>query len=284
MKLEVFDFNSAAVRVCLQDGEPWFVAADVCRVLEIANSRDAVAGLDDDEKGVGSTDTLGGPQKVSLISESGLYALVFKSRKPEAKVFRKWLTAEVLPALRKVGAYAVGGVAPEVRLSLWRYVREELGHWPLERQIEFGMTARRYAKAMGCVFETATEPGLGRVFVLPREVLDVVKGSLVQTNALPDGDAAAFAKLLEALAQAGHGELTSEKAREIARTSGLFPRIFHPGASEESVRSAFGLLCQRFNGSVFPGGLCLHVRRAGVGRRYEIKRETAPAGTIAPRG
>lgn len=125
MNLTTFDFRSMAVRVMERGGQPWFVAADVCRVLEIANSRDAIAALDDDEKGVGSADTPGGSQKMSLISESGLYALIFKSRKPEAKAFRKWVTAEVLPAIRETGRYEAPGdaqrvVVPTVRDDLTR--------------------------------------------------------------------------------------------------------------------------------------------------------------------
>ena len=101
-------FNSSEfgnVRVVQVDGEPWFVAADVCRALEISNSRDAVARLDDDEKGVGSTDTLGGKQGMQIINEPGLYTLVLGSRKPEAKAFKRWVTHEVLPTIRKTGSY-----------------------------------------------------------------------------------------------------------------------------------------------------------------------------------
>lgn len=85
--------------------DPWFVAADVCRILEIKNARDAIGGLDADEKGVATTDTLGGPQDMAIISESGLYALIFRSRKPAAVRFRKWVTQEVLPAIRTTGSY-----------------------------------------------------------------------------------------------------------------------------------------------------------------------------------
>lgn len=107
--LATFDFNEQPVRVMERDGSPWFVAADVCRVLEIANSRDAIGSLDEDEKdGVGITDAIGREQRMSAISESGLYALVFKSRKPQAKEFRKWVTSEVLPTIRKTGRYEVG--------------------------------------------------------------------------------------------------------------------------------------------------------------------------------
>lgn len=107
LMMQAFDFNDAAVRVTMRDDEPWFVAKDVCDVLAHSNSRMAIADLDEDEKGVSITDTLGGPQKINLISESGLYALIFKSRKPEAKKFRKWVTSVVIPAIRKTGGYAL---------------------------------------------------------------------------------------------------------------------------------------------------------------------------------
>jgi prophage antirepressor-like protein len=103
--IQAFDFESQAVRVVVRGEQPWFVAADVCRVLEHSNSRMAVATLDADEKGVSNLDTLGGSQGMTVINESGLYALIFKSRKAEAKRFRKWVTAEVLPAIRKDGEY-----------------------------------------------------------------------------------------------------------------------------------------------------------------------------------
>lgn len=93
------------VRTIVKDGEPWFIAADVCRALEVKNARDAVARLDDDEKGVVLTDTLGGQQNMTIVNEPGLYALVLGSRKPEAKAFKRWITHEVIPSIRKHGAY-----------------------------------------------------------------------------------------------------------------------------------------------------------------------------------
>lgn len=93
------------IRVIDQDGEPWFIAADVCRALEIQNNRDALSRLDDDEKGVALIDTPGGQQKMSTVNEPGLYSLVLSSRKPEAKAFKRWITHEVVPAIRKHGAY-----------------------------------------------------------------------------------------------------------------------------------------------------------------------------------
>jgi prophage antirepressor-like protein len=102
-----FLFESRPVRVLDLSGDPWFVATDVCSVLGIANSRDAVSRLDDDEKGVGEIDTLGGRQSVSIVSEPGLYALVGRSNKPDAKRFDRWVRHDVLPTIRKTGRYGV---------------------------------------------------------------------------------------------------------------------------------------------------------------------------------
>lgn len=90
------------------DGEPTFVAKDVCTSLGLGNSRQALARLDDDEKGVISTDTPGGEQQMQAVNEAGLYVLVLGSRKPEAKAFQRWVTHEVLPALRRSGGYIAG--------------------------------------------------------------------------------------------------------------------------------------------------------------------------------
>lgn len=116
IKPSIFNFESdCQVRAIIIDGAPWFVAMDVCRAIGIANHRDAVRKLDSDEKGVGSTDTLGGEQETTIISESGLYTLILRCRDAVTPGtipyrFRKWVTGEVLPQIRRTG----------------RYVREEL--------------------------------------------------------------------------------------------------------------------------------------------------------------
>lgn len=97
-----------AVRAVTLEGEPWFVAADVCRALGLGNSSMAVSKLDEDEKGISLIDTLGGEQKLGIVNESGLYALVLSSRKPEAKAFKRWITHEVIPSIRKTGGYIAG--------------------------------------------------------------------------------------------------------------------------------------------------------------------------------
>lgn len=102
-----FPATGQPVRTLLRDGEPWFVAADVCAVLSIGRTHDAVRGLDDDEKGAETVRTPGGDQLVSVVNEPGLYSLTFRSRKPEAKAFRRWIAHEVLPAIRRTGSYSV---------------------------------------------------------------------------------------------------------------------------------------------------------------------------------
>jgi len=104
-ELQKFDFNGRPVSIIDRDGEAWFIAKDVCDVLEISKYRDAVARLDEDERGSVLVDTLGGSQEMAAINESGLYKLVFRSRKAVAQKFTKWVTAEVLPTIRKSGAY-----------------------------------------------------------------------------------------------------------------------------------------------------------------------------------
>ena len=107
-----FSFEKFTVRAINRDGEIWFIAADVGAVLALGNVRSSLALLDDDESAVHSMDIRsenGVVQKreVNIINESGLYALILRSRKPEAKRFRKWVTSEVLPAIRKTGSYSL---------------------------------------------------------------------------------------------------------------------------------------------------------------------------------
>lgn len=102
-----FNFHSSEVRVVTIDGEPWFVASDALEILGV--DRTSLRGLDEDEKGVDSIHTLGGIQGVTVISESGLYSLILRSRKPEAKTFKRWITHEVIPSIRKAGAQPLGG-------------------------------------------------------------------------------------------------------------------------------------------------------------------------------
>jgi prophage antirepressor-like protein len=109
-QLAPFDFEGRQVRIITDaQGEPWFVAADVLSTISL--DRKALERLDDDEKGVNSIHTPGGIQEMTTVNEPGLYALVLGSRKAEAKRFKRWVTHEVLPAIRKTGSYAVPAMA-----------------------------------------------------------------------------------------------------------------------------------------------------------------------------
>lgn len=107
-----FNFSAQALRVVMIDGEPWFVASDVCGALAHSDTSMAVRRLDDDEKGTSTVCTPGGDQQMTVINESGLYSLILTSRKPEAKKFKKWVTSEVLPAIRKTGRYVAPAAEP----------------------------------------------------------------------------------------------------------------------------------------------------------------------------
>jgi anti-repressor protein len=125
-----FNYNSNQIRIIVKDGEPWFVAADVCSILDIdtstaVNGRNRISdngiirdgGLDDDEKDTDIVSTPGGSQEVLIVSEAGLYSLILKSRKPEAKAFKRWITHEVIPSIRKHGAYMTPETIEKVLLN-----------------------------------------------------------------------------------------------------------------------------------------------------------------------
>lgn len=114
--LQIFNFEGKApVRTVVKDCDPWFVGKDACGILGLRNITEALRSLDDDERCSEILNTPGGAQAMACVSESGLYALIFKSRKPEAKRFRKWVTSEVLPSIRNSGGYVmpVAAAAPK---------------------------------------------------------------------------------------------------------------------------------------------------------------------------
>lgn len=138
--VQVFNYGeNTPVRVRVMNGQTWFVAKDVCKVLGISNHKDAVSRLDDDEmRGVGITDLIGRTQRMSAVSESGLYHLVFQSRKPEARRFRRWVTMEVLPEIRRTGSFNIGAAPGADRAA--GCGRSALGRLPIprERSAELG--------------------------------------------------------------------------------------------------------------------------------------------------
>jgi len=106
-EIQMFKFESTYLRTVQMRDETWFVAKDVCDILQHTNHRMALAGLDEDEKGVSDVYTLGGTQSMTVVNEAGLYSLIFTSRLPKAKDFKRWITHEVLPSIRKTGTYSV---------------------------------------------------------------------------------------------------------------------------------------------------------------------------------
>ena len=115
--LQIFNYNGNEVRTIQKDGEPWWVLKDVCGILGISKYRDTASRLDEDERGSVRVDTPGGEQEMTVVNESGLYNVILRSDKPEAKPFRKWVTSEVLPSIRKHGAYMTPQKIEEVLLN-----------------------------------------------------------------------------------------------------------------------------------------------------------------------
>ena len=113
--LKVFEkAEFGRVRVVECEGEPWFVAKDVCECLELTDVSKTISLLDDDEKGTNSIRTPGGEQQMLVVSEPGLYSLILRSRKPEAKAFKRWVTHEILPSIRKTGHYGAPETEDEI--------------------------------------------------------------------------------------------------------------------------------------------------------------------------
>lgn len=180
MEVYTFNPNNAPVRVQVINGEPWFVAKDVCQALGVEKYRDAVNRLDDDEKGCPVVvDTPGGLQSMTAVNESGLYNLIFQSRKAEARAFRKWVTGEVLPTLRKTGRYELKRKSEVVRrtrgervnaeiLNLLWLIGENLMHGDQkEVAMELGVSVQavngvlngynRSSRILGALYERATQ-------------------------------------------------------------------------------------------------------------------------------
>ena len=152
--LQVFDYQDKEVRTVQIDGETWFVLKDVCGILGIKSTADVFARLDEDEKGVGLIDTPGGGQKMSIVNESGLYSVILRSDKPEAKPFRKWVTSEVLPALRKTGQYQMKPLSPAEMFAAQAQVN-------LDHERQLSELARRTEQAEKTISEAAS------VFAVP---------------------------------------------------------------------------------------------------------------------
>lgn len=128
-KLEIFENSEfGEIRTVEINNEPWFVGRDVATVLGYSNPRDALSKhVDNDDKGVAKCDTLGGSQDLTIINESGLYSLILSSKLPNAKAFKRWVTSEVLPAIRKHGLYAIDDILenPDIAIQALTKLKEE---------------------------------------------------------------------------------------------------------------------------------------------------------------
>ena len=129
--LQTWSYENSEIRTIEKDGEPWWVLSDVCQVLELSSPHKVADRLEADEKGRNLIPTLGGMQEMTTVNESGLYAVILRSDKPQAKPFRKWVTNEVLPSIRKHGAYMTDQTleqaltSPDFLIQLATQLKEE---------------------------------------------------------------------------------------------------------------------------------------------------------------
>ena len=176
------DEHLSPVRVVMRGGEPWFVATDVTRILGFRDAEHAVRRLDDDETAVetlGGTPNRGTLQEYTVVSESGLYALIFRSRKPAARQFRKWVTSEVLPAIRKTGGWAPARDRDRDRITALLH----------QHQLRVYEAANRFRGGSASIGEVAELAGLSVEAVYRHVALLALLGLL---NIIPDEQLAAL--------------------------------------------------------------------------------------------
>lgn len=143
--VQSFNFNQNQIQVINKNGEAWFIASEVAAMLGYRDSYNMTRILDNDEKGTHNVSTLGGNQDVSVINESGFYHAAFKSRKPEVKPFRKWVTSEVLPTIRKTGGYQIGQkTTTDDRTGLRQAVAALVGRKGIDYSTAYGMIHQRF--------------------------------------------------------------------------------------------------------------------------------------------
>ncbi len=181
----IFKFGDSEIRVINKCGEPWFVAKDVCDALALTNSRKALTALDDDEKGVTLSYTLGGEQNLSIVSESGMYTLVLRCRDAVNKgsvphKFRKWVTAEVLPSIRKTGSYGntpkakkalPGKITKEQQEAIKQLVMSRGQSLPKEKQAKAMITMWSSLKShFGCSYKEISEEQFTEALLLAARI------------------------------------------------------------------------------------------------------------------
>lgn len=180
MSIQPFDFQGHEVRVLVDDGEPRWVASDVAKVLGYAAAKDMTRMLDVDEKGRQIVPTLGGEQEMTVITEAGLYACILKSRVPAAREFKRWVTHEVLPSIRKRGGYLTAEAAeqaltdPDFIIRLATELKEERSKVAeLETQSQADAPKVLFANAVGASKST----------ILVGELAKILKGNGIDIGA-----------------------------------------------------------------------------------------------------
>lgn len=230
--LAVFSFGAQEVRVGGTREAPLFCAADICAVLGIVNPRDAVASHPEEEKGVSSFDTPGGKQEMQCVTEPGLYRLIFRSYKPKAEEFRRWVFREVLPSLRNTGHFAVPGRAGEAadvegRVTTFIRITEalvKLGAKP----VTAGNAALRWLPVItaGLMLPAAEDKN--------REELEELFGLAV------------------AEASGAVVEIGLPRLRELAAANGLLKEVLNGG--ERAVTTRLGMCLRPMRGAVIETG------------------------------
>lgn len=244
-----FSFEGKGLRVVMQGGEPWWIATEIGEVLGLkGNGFDITKGLEDFEKGAISSRTLGGNQDMVSINESGLYALIFKSRKPEAKRFRVWVTSEVLPSIRKSGGYQVQAFAvPTTFAEALTLAAEQAKALECKEQEIATLEPKaeyhdKVADANGChsMVEAAQILGTGqnRLFVALRKLGFIIPNSTrpYQTH-VNDG----LFKVVERVFEDAHG-IDRISSKTLITGKGMV-------AIEKKLRSSGLLIGSRWNGS-----------------------------------
>ena len=180
MSIQPFDFQGHEVRVLVDDGEPRWVASDVAKVLGYAAAKDMTRMLDADEKGRQIVPTLGGEQEMTVITEAGLYACILKSRVPAAREFKRWVTHEVLPSIRKRGGYLTAEAAeqaltdPDFIIRLATELKEERAKVAeLETQTQADAPKVLFANAVGASKST----------IIVGELAKILKGNGIDIGA-----------------------------------------------------------------------------------------------------
>ena len=173
-ELKIFNYENSQVRTSVKDGEIWWVLKDVCEILGLSNSRKVAERLDEDEKDVTLSDTPGGIQKTTIINEAGLYKVILRSDKPEAKKFMHWVTHEVLPSIRKHGAYITSDKMEELMRDpdTWIKLIRTLQQERREKELLKSQIKKDKPKVIFCDAVSASDSD-----ILVSEMAKILKGN-----------------------------------------------------------------------------------------------------------